>query len=172
MEEVIFSVKSRSLDLETSWPYKTKVKSNEFYRSKKTWPVRKGVLLRLVGVAGKQWSGCIQLFTWLCIDFANSLSLQSKPTPLPLQKMLRPSPTLSLHKNHPIVLPSPREFRKKNIPDSFLNLLLLINTRMSQAYTSKRCILIQVLSAPNAYTKSVNACIHYAKSFRYKWKVS
>ncbi len=28
-----------------------------------------------------------------------------------------------------------------------------------QAYTRKRCILIQVLPPPNAYTKSANACI-------------
>ncbi len=30
---------------------------------------------------------------------------------------------------------------------------------LSQAYTSKRRILIQVLPVPNAYTKSANACI-------------
>ncbi len=37
----------------------------------------------------------------------------------------------------------------------------------SQAYTCKRRILIEVLPAPNAYTKSANACIHYAKSICY-----
>ncbi len=31
---------------------------------------------------------------------------------------------------------------------------------VSQAYTSKRRILIEVLPVPNAYTKSANACIH------------
>ena len=31
----------------------------------------------------------------------------------------------------------------------------------SQAYTSKRRILIQVFPPPNEYTKSANACIHY-----------
>ncbi len=31
----------------------------------------------------------------------------------------------------------------------------------TQAYTSKRRILIEVLPVPNAYTKSANACIHY-----------
>ncbi len=35
----------------------------------------------------------------------------------------------------------------------------------AQAYTSKRRILIQVLPATNAYTKSANACIYFAKSF-------
>ncbi len=35
----------------------------------------------------------------------------------------------------------------------------------SQAYTSKRPIRIQVLPPPNVYTKSTNACIHFAKSF-------
>ncbi len=38
---------------------------------------------------------------------------------------------------------------------------------ISQAYTSKRRILIQVLPVLNAYTKSANACIPYAKSFCY-----
>ena len=36
---------------------------------------------------------------------------------------------------------------------------------MPQAYTCKRRILIQVLPPPNLYTKSANACTHFAKSF-------
>ena len=35
---------------------------------------------------------------------------------------------------------------------------------ISQAYTSKRRILIQVLPVPNAYTKSGDAYIQFAKS--------
>ncbi len=35
----------------------------------------------------------------------------------------------------------------------------------SKAYTSKRRILIEVLPVPNAYTKSGDAYIHFAKSF-------
>ncbi len=38
-------------------------------------------------------------------------------------------------------------------------------TLITQAYTSKRRILIQVLPVPNAYTKSTNECIHYANPF-------
>ncbi len=34
-----------------------------------------------------------------------------------------------------------------------------------QAYTSKSPILIEVLPVPNAYTKSVDAYIHFAKVF-------
>ena len=40
-------------------------------------------------------------------------------------------------------------------------------TGNTQAYTCKRHILIQVLPVPNAYTRSANAYIHYAKSFCY-----
>ena len=36
---------------------------------------------------------------------------------------------------------------------------------IAQAYTSKRCILIQVLPVPNVYIKSGNAYIYFAKSF-------
>ncbi len=35
----------------------------------------------------------------------------------------------------------------------------------AQAYTSKKCILIEVLPVPNAYTKSGDAYIHFAKFF-------
>ncbi len=41
----------------------------------------------------------------------------------------------------------------------------VLTRSLTQAYTSKRSILIQALPAPNAYTRSANACIHFAKSF-------
>ncbi len=45
--------------------------------------------------------------------------------------------------------------------DKFLS----IQGDLPQAYTSKRRILIEVLPVPNAYTKSGDAYIHFAKSF-------
>ena len=41
---------------------------------------------------------------------------------------------------------------------------LALYVAITQAYTCKSRILIQVLPPPNAYTKSANECIHYANS--------
>ncbi len=71
-------------------------------------------------------------------------------------------------KSHVFVLPSNHMWAvfHKHVR---ISQYLLMKSCISQAYTSKRRILIEVPPVPNAYTKSANACIHYAKFFCYAY---